>query len=107
MSQRVAWLLALATLGACGCTVVAETGGAPSQNVTLGGESFLVRKITESTWTASAAGSQKILAGTQASTASLQQAVERVSGCRVTDSDYSRQGMQFDAQVSCPGGLGN
>ena len=107
MKQCVPWVLAVSSLGMSGCAMLAATAEPPARQVTLGGESYLVRQITESTWTASAAASPKILAKTPATTASLRQAVERVSGCRVTDSDYSRQGTQFDAQVSCAGGLGN
>ena len=107
MKQRVPLLLALASLGMSGCAMLTGTTEPPARNVMLGGDSYIVRQITESTWTASAAESQKILAGTPATTASLQKAVEMVSGCSVTDSDYSRQGTQFDAQVSCAGGLEN
>ena len=73
----------------------------------LDGKSFGVRQITEGTWTASATGKEKILAQTPSAIASLRQAIERVSGCYVTDSDYSQQGTQFDAQVSCASGLDN
>ena len=107
MKSRDALVLAAVSLGMGGCAMFAETGGPPARSVTLGGESYVVRQITESTWTASAPGSQKILAGTPAAKASLQKAVEMVSGCSVTDSDYSRQGTQFDAQVSCAGDLAN
>ena len=107
MKPRGLLLLTMASLGMSGCAMLAETAGPPARSVTLGGESYVVRQITESTWTASATGSQKILAGTPAATASLQKAVEMVSGCSVTDSDYSRQGKQFDAQVSCAGSLEN
>ena len=100
-------LLAMSSLGMSGCAMLAGNAGPPARSVTLGGESYAVRQITESTWTASAAESRKLLATTPAAMAAFREAVERVSGCSVTDSDYSRQGMQFDAQVSCAGGLGN
>ena len=100
-------LLAVVSFGMSGCAMLAGNAGSPARNVTLGGESYVVRQITESTWTASAAGNQKILTATPAAAASLQKAVEMVSGCSVTDSDYSRQGTQFDAQVSCAGSLAN
>lgn len=107
MKQRAPWLLALASLGTSGCAQLTGNTEPPARSVTLGGESYVVRQITESTWTASAGGSQKTLARTPAATALLQKAVEMVSGCRVSDSDYSRQGTQFDAQVSCAGELAN
>jgi hypothetical protein len=75
--------------------------------MTLDGKSFRVRQITEGTWTASATGSEKILAQTPTAESSFRHAIEMVSGCRVTDSDYSGHGTQFDAQVSCASGLDN
>lgn len=107
MKQCVLWMLAVSSLGMSGCAMLAANAEPSARKVTVSGEAYLVRQITESTWTASAAASQKIVAKTPVTTASLRQAVESVSGCRVTDSDYSRQGTQFDAQVSCAGDLGN
>jgi hypothetical protein len=34
-------------------------------------------------------------------------AIEQRSGCKVTDADYSRGGMQLDAQVDCASRLKN
>jgi len=107
VKQCVPLLLAVFSIGMSGCALLDGAKDPPARSVTLGGESYNVRQITESTWTASAAESQKILARTPAAMAALQQAVEKASGCSVTDSDYSRKGMQFDAQVSCAGGLQN
>ena len=69
--------------------------------VSCNGEVFTPRQLTESTWTANSTGILKPLPGTPVSTAMLQEAVEKTSGCKVTDSDFSRQGKQFDAQVDC------
>ena len=71
----------------------------------MNGESYLVRQITDSTWTVSSLASWKILANTPSATAEWRHAIEKISGCKVTDSDYSAQGRQFDAQVDCPGAL--
>ena len=75
--------------------------------VTVGSDTYLVKQLTESTWTASSTGNPKALANTPAGTAALRLAVEKTSGCKVTDSDYSREGKQFDAQVNCPGSRKN
>jgi hypothetical protein len=107
MKRRSPLLLALASLGMGGCAMPAGTAEPSPRSVTLDGKAYIFRQITESTWTASAAGSQEILEGTPTATAALQKAVELVSGCSVTDSDYSRQGTQFDAQVNCAGSLGH
>ena len=101
-------LMAAASLGLGACAKLPPwPAEPPAHTVTLGGEDFFLRQITESTWIANSAENKKILAGTPAATALLRKAVEAVSGCTVTDSDYSRQKMQFDAQVSCAGSLQN
>ena len=100
-------MLAAACAGLGACAFIPSPGEPAAHTVTVGGESFILKQITESTWTANSTGSLKALANTPASTAALLQAVEKTSGCAVTDSDYSRQGKQFDAQVSCPGSLSN
>lgn len=72
-----------------------------TRRVSLNGESYLLSPLTESTWIATATGAPKALANTPAATAAFQKAIEAASGCKVTDSDYSREGRQFDAQVDC------
>lgn len=69
--------------------------------VTVNGESYVLSPLTESTWIATSAGVAKKLVTTLAATAALEKAIETASGCKVTDSDYSRDGKQFDAQVDC------
>ena len=103
MTCRGLMLLAVAALGLGACAWQPGPTEPPARVVTLGDENFYLTQITESTWIASAAGSRKAFAQTLEVTAFLRQAVEAASGCTVTDSDYSRQKMQFDAQVSCAG----
>lgn len=95
--------LLLAT--ACGllgaCSMVRMPGEPMPHKVSVNGEVFILRQLTESTWTANSTGILKPLPSTPVSTAMLQEAVEKTSGCKVTDSDFSRQGKQFDAQVDC------
>ncbi|CAN5285180.1 hypothetical protein BH10PSE16_BH10PSE16_18800 [soil metagenome] len=100
-------LLVAASAGLGACALVPLPGEPAAHKVTVGGESYFLRQITDSTWTASSMTTLKMLPTTPAGTAALQQAVEKTSGCTVTDSDYSREGRQFDAQVSCPRSLGN
>ncbi|MDB5928567.1 MAG: hypothetical protein JWR60_274 [Polaromonas sp.] len=106
MKIHLKLLLLTASAGLGACSLLPLAGEPVAHNVSVGGDSYVLKQITESTWTASPRGSQKILAATADSTAALRQAVEQTSGCKVTDSDYSRQGRQFDAQVIC-GGLPN
>ena len=107
MKSRGLLLLAVVSFAISGCAMLPWNAEPPVHTLTLNGEAYSFRQITESTWTANADANQKVLARTPSGTASLRKAVERLSGCTVTDSDYSRQGMQFDAQVSCAGGTAN
>ena len=106
MKTYLQLLLLAAGAGLGGCALMPLPGEPVAHAVSIGGDSYVLTQITDSTWTASASGSQKVLAASASNTAALRQAVEKTSGCKVTDSDYSRQGRQFDAQVIC-GGLAN
>lgn len=99
--KRLLLVAAITGLGAC--ALIPLPGEPAAHRVTVGGDSYIVKQITEGTWTANSTGSPKALANTPAGTAALRLAVEKTSGCTVTDSDYSREGKQFDAQVNCPG----
>ena len=98
---------ALACFALCACTASPFAGDAAAQQVSLGGKTYLISQLTAGTWTATLAGPLKPMAQDAASKAALLAAIEKASGCKVTDSDYSRQGMQLDAQVDCGGGLKN
>ena len=101
----MALMLAAAGVNLTACALPGTLGDPPAQRFSVGGESYLLKQITESTWTVTSAAHLKVLANTPAATANLRQAVENASGCKVTDSDFSAQGRQFDAQVECPGTL--
>lgn len=104
-------LAMLLGLGAC------ATGGineGPSsalterQTVQIGGTTYDVGQLTESTWTAIArAGSASTIEASPAQRAALVKEIERASKCRVTDSDYSQEGRQLDAQIDCARRLQN
>lgn len=103
-----AWWLAVAGTSLTACASFGQPDdpvATPAHQLSLGGESYLVRQITESTWTVTSTTSRAGLASTAGASAALRQAAEIASGCKVTDSDYSSQGRQFDAQVECPGAL--
>lgn len=101
MNHGVKFLLAVASASLGACAWMPLPHEAVAHEVSVNGETRLLTQITDSTWTARSAGSIKPLASTPASTAALRLAVEQASGCKVTDSDYSGQGRQFDAQVDC------
>ena len=98
--QWTCWCVA-ASAGLSGCALIPLSNEPVAHTVHVNGDAYVLKQITAGTWTATAAGSLKTLAGTSAGTAHLQEAVEKTSGCKVTDSDYSREGKQFDAQVDC------
>jgi hypothetical protein len=96
-------LLASFSLAACAATA----GDPPSHRVSVEGRTYLISQLTAGTWTATAPGAATDVAGGPSGRASLLQAIEQRSGCKVTDSDYSRNGMQLDAQVDCASRLKN
>ena len=100
MNHGLKFLLTLASASLGACALMPLPNEPVAQKVSVEGETHLLTQITDSTWTARSAGS-KPLPFTSGSTAALRLAVEQASGCKVTDSDYSAQGRQFDAQVSC------
>ncbi|NML87299.1 MAG: hypothetical protein HHJ19_17085 [Polaromonas sp.] len=100
MKHNASVVVFLAYTALSSCALISSTSD-PAARVTVGGEPFLISQLTESTWTASAAGIARPLPYNSANKTALLLAIEKISGCKVTDSDYSRQGMQFDAQVEC------
>ncbi len=79
----------------------------PSSTVSIAGDTYVISQLTASTWTATAAGPARVISGNLPGKARLLSAIEQASRCKVTDSDYSRQGMQLDAQVDCGDRLKN
>ena len=96
-------LLVTLCLGLSGCAVVPSPGDPAAHKVLVNGETYLLHQLTANTWTATSTSISKPLTNTASGTAALREAVETTSGCKVTDSDYSREGKQFDAQIDCGG----
>lgn len=92
----------LALLSACTVTPMAAVS--PAQTVQLDGVAYRVEQITDSTWTVA---SPMALPDGPQKTASLVGAIEKASGCKVTDSSYGRQGAALNAQVDCASKLRN
>jgi hypothetical protein len=85
------------------------TPGAPDpavQRINVEGRTYLISPLTAGTWTATSSTPGEI-SSNPSTRAALIQAIEKSSGCKVTDADYSRSGMQLDAQVDCAGTLKN
>lgn len=83
-------------LTACSGLVTPQTDAA--HKVELDGLNYRVEQITASTWTATPPAG---LSGHRPKAASLVQAVEKASGCKVTDSSFGQQGAVLNAQVDC------
>jgi hypothetical protein len=91
-----------------GCAMTGPAGDFPGRSaVVVDGQLYDIGRLTESTWTAvSPPGASVSINGTAHRLAVLQ-AIERASGCKVTDSDYTLEGRQLDAQVACASTLKN
>ena len=103
-------------MAAAVAAVAACAAGKPGSGLTtrsavlVDGQPYDIGQLTESTWTAISKRGSGTTAATNASSAhrsAVVQAIERASGCKVTDSDYSPQARQLDAQVDCAGRLKN
>jgi hypothetical protein len=100
----------LGILASCVWLAACTTGGSAGDQanrraVVVDGQLYDIGRLTESTWTAIA--SPGAIAPTNGTThrIAVLQAIERASGCKVTDSDYQMEGQQIDAQVDCASGL--
>ncbi len=107
MSHALKRLTTLSVVGLSACALMPVPNAPATQTISINDQKYLLTRITESTWTARTSGSAKTLNAGPANTAALRLAVEQASGCNVTDSDYSSEGRQFDAQVLCDSKLGN
>ncbi|MDP2033113.1 MAG: hypothetical protein Q8K29_06835 [Polaromonas sp.] len=90
--------------GLTACSGLVNPQPAASQQVQLDGLAYRVEQLTASTWTATAPAG---LSGHQPKPASLVQAIEKASGCKVTDSSFGQQGAVLSAQVDCGSRLKN
>lgn len=97
-------IIALVTLCLGACAWMASPA---EYQVSVEGEPYVLSQLTAGTWTALSTGLTTPSASKPSARAALLQAIERASGCKVTESDYSREGRQLDAQVDCGSRLKN
>ncbi len=90
--------LVLAALGLAACSGLGEPQSGAPQIVELDGLKYRVEQITASTWTATPPVARPDLTSRAAS---LVQAIEKASGCKVTDSSFGPQDAVLSAQVDC------
>ena len=86
------------------CNTVRSDVEPSAQTLELSGTDYSVEELTASTWTALAARSEP---DGPNRTAGLVKAIEKASGCKVTDSSYSARSGALTAQVDCGGKLKN
>lgn len=92
-------------MGLTACSGLTVSPNAESQLVELDGQAYRVEQITASTWTATLPAAAR--ADRRLPNASLVQAIEKASGCKVTDSNIGQQGAVLNAQVDCGSRLKN
>ena len=100
----------LLVLSAClsACAVSRPGGDLPDRRVVLvDGQRYEIGRLTESTWTAISQPGARVPHSGAAHRLAVLQAIERASGCRVSDSDYSLEGRQLNAQLDCISRLKN
>jgi hypothetical protein len=98
--KKFAALALVAGLAACAMT---NPSGdlAGRKAVVVDGQLYDIGRLTESTWTAVSPPGAVAPTNAAAHRIAVTQAIERVSGCKVTDSDYALEGRQLNAQVDC------
>ena len=102
LATALAAALLTALLSACGG--MRESQNSNAHKVELEGLSYQVEQITASTWTATPAAGQP---NSAQQNVALVKAIEKASGCKVTDSSRGQQGTALNAQVDCVSRLKN
>ena len=100
-------LIAAGSICLSACALITAPGEPVARKVNVEGEPYLLSQLTASTWAATTPASAGPRVNSASSRAALLLAIEHSSGCKVTDSNYSRDGLQLDAQVDCGSRLKN
>ena len=101
------FLVLPAVLGLAACASSGARHEPAASTMRIGGDAYVISQITASTWSATANSSTSELGATSPNRSAVLSEIERLSGCKVSHSDYSRQTRQLDAQVVCAGQLKN
>lgn len=100
--------LALALLTVACAVSSPKPGFADRRAVVVDGKTYEMGQLTESTWTAIGQAESTPTAGLSPEHRSaVIREIERLSKCRVTESDYLVEARQLDAQVDCARRLQN
>ena len=94
--------------GLSACALSGPGGGLPGRSAAVvDGQLYDIGPLTESTWTAISQPQTGLRTAGAVHRIAVILAIERTSGCRVTDSDYSIEDRQLNAQVDCASRLKN
>ena len=97
MKSRWFAVLGVASVAACAMKPLYDDS---AHQISISGKTYVINQLTASTWTASTFGKTNPLVDESTRTALLQ-AIEKTSGCKVTDTDYLPHAGQLNAQVDC------
>ena len=96
--------LAALAVSAClsACALNSPGGASPDRSAAMvDGQLYDIGRLTEGTWTAISQPRASKPTDGAAHRIAVILAIERTSGCKVTDSDYSIGDRQLNAQVDC------
>lgn len=94
-------LIILPVLALCACSAYQAGGQSTQSKVRTSSGGAIISQLTAGTWIAVSQDATAPLPRSARDKAELINAITTVSGCKVTDSNYSRDGLQLDAQIEC------
>lgn len=95
------FLFACIALGLGACASRPGNSALPgAQRAVVDGRTYELGPLTAGTWTATGISGQADTLDRDHQQAVVQ-AIEKASGCKVTDSNFSENGNQLDAQIAC------
>ena len=91
----------LPAVALCACGAYQANVDSPQSKVRTSGGEALISQLTAGTWIDMSRDAKVPLPRTARDKAVLVNAITAASGCNVTDTNDSRDGLQLDAQVEC------
>ena len=107
MKLQIKFLMPVVALSLNACALRPPPHLPGAQSTYAGGTAYVITQLTASTWTLTMPDLRILLPTGPEGQAALRVAVEKHTGCKVTDSNYASQGLQLDAQVDCANRLKN
>ena len=107
MKLQIKFLMPVVALSLNACALRPPPHPPGAQSTYSGGTAYVITQLTASTWTLTMPDLRILLPTSPEDQAALRVAIEKHTGCKVTDSNYASQGLQLDAQVDCANRLKN